>query len=372
MDERFAALIELLDTKTIDQSWCTGYQLFVANRHTTLVDVGSGVDGLGQSVSTDSMFAIYCAGKPITALAIGALTDAGELSLEDVIGDILPPPLHPALCTTTVKQLLTHTAGLWKYPAIAFLTIPAQARRQMVRSIEPAPQPSNCGHYADFAAWELLAMVIEELTGLTFERAIDELVLDRCGLRDEIRFTMPSRHHSRHRLRVNADLQAGRPMPILWERSISNLSDVRPSGGAIASMTAMGHLYQATLRCLNDGTGDIIGKSVAEALTTPTTRAAMDPVLGRTCRYSPGFMTDLSLPEFDAAMNERTFGHSGLHGMTFAGADPQTDTIFAVHLNGVTRHDEPASGDPDNSPLARRRLICKLIADATKPDAQRT
>lgn len=70
--------------------------------------------------------------------------------------------------------------------------------------------------------------------------------------------------------------------------------------------------------------------------------------------------------------NWRATGHSGLHGMTFAGADPQTDTIFAVHLNGVTRHDEPASGDPDNSPLARRRLICRLIADATKPDAQRT
>jgi CubicO group peptidase (beta-lactamase class C family) len=358
-----AALVQLLRERTLDQSWGTGFQLCVVQGDRVLVSEAFGTDGLGRPVSNESMFAIYCAGKPVTALAVGALIDQNEVSLNDVLGNILGGPLHPLLQRTTIEQLLTHTAGLWQYPALAFLTMKPESRRDAVRWLEPSTQAPG-GQYCDFVAWELLSQVIEELSGQTFEQAVDTLVLEPCGLAGEIRFTMHSTELDR--LRLNVDVQSGAPMPILWERSKSNLSDVRPSGGALASMEALAQLYQNAIDALDGKPGAVLSKPTISALVESRTSAAMDHCLQRVCRYSPGFMTDLSLPDFGAHFGERTFGHSGLNGMTFAGADPDTTTVFAVHVNGVTRHDEPVEGNPNNSPLARRRLICSMIAAAVE------
>ena len=129
-------------------------------------------------------------------------------------------------------------------------------------------------------------------------------------------------------------------------------------------MSALATLYQTVLASLRGDPNALLTTDTARAVTASKTIAAHDTVLGRTCRYSPGFMTDLSLPDFDTGFSDQTFGHSGLHGMTFAAADPTTGIAFAVHLNGITRHDEHVDGDPDHSPLARRRLICEHIIAA--------
>jgi CubicO group peptidase (beta-lactamase class C family) len=364
VNDMFSTLLQLLNERIADQSWATGYQLAIIRGNKTLIEASGGVDGLGRPISPDSMFPIYCAGKPITAIAIGTLIDAGELSFDDVLGDILRSTLNQQLAAVTVEQLLMHTAGLWPIPAAALLTLHRSARRRIIAAFQPTPQPPGVGHYADFASWELLSQVIEDLTDEPFVRAIDHLVLERCGLDTEIVFSATAESPTCRRLRINADLQTSKPIPLLWEQSKSNLLDVRPSGGAIATMSALAALYQAVLTSLPDDSNGLLTPSTARLLTTPATVAAHDPVLGRTCRYSPGFMTDLSLPEFDTGLSEQTFGHSGLHGMTFAAADPTRDISFAVHLNGITQHNEPVQGDPNHSPLARRRLICQHIAGA--------
>lgn len=361
-------LLTLLDDRTRDHSWGTGYQVVVAKGDDVILNASGGVDGAGKPVSNESLFPIYCAGKPVTALAIGALVDHGELSFEDVLGDVLPGELNPRLATTSIEQLLTHTAGLWPYSAGAFFTLSRSSRRQAVRRVEPALQSENVGHYADFVSWELLAMVIEELTGESFVQAVDDLVIAPCGLGNDLMFAMTTESSSYRRLRINVDVQTGAPIPLIWERSPSNLGDVRPSGGAIATMCALSELYRVLLSLASGDAGGIVTSVIANELIRSRTVAGKDKALGRVCRYSRGFMTDLSLPHLGTGLGDRTFGHSGLHGMTFAAADPCSGASFAVHVNGVTRHDQPYDGEPDRSPVARRRLICKLIADALRVD----
>jgi hypothetical protein len=79
--------------------------------------------------------------------------------------------------------------------------------------------------------------------------------------------------------------------------------------------------------------------------------------------YSMGFMVDLV--EMGVGFGSGAFGHSGLGGMTFAGADPTARWTFAIHVNGAPNRSDSAAveEDPEWSPVARRRLISRSIIE---------
>ena len=83
--------------------------------------------GSGKRADADSLYRIYSMTKPITGMAAMILIDEGKLGLDQPIAEILPAfsnmmvqktydgsvtDLEPAERPITVRQLLTHTAGL--------------------------------------------------------------------------------------------------------------------------------------------------------------------------------------------------------------------------------------------------------------------
>lgn len=93
---------------------------------------GAGTTGSPIPVSMDSLFRIYSMSKPITGMAAMMLVDEGKLSLDQPLADILPKfarmqvqitpdgsitDLRPAKTAITIRQLLTHSAGLG-YPLV--------------------------------------------------------------------------------------------------------------------------------------------------------------------------------------------------------------------------------------------------------------
>jgi CubicO group peptidase (beta-lactamase class C family) len=93
---------------------------------------GTGTTGSAVPLNMDSLFRIYSMSKPITGMAAMMLVDEGKLSLDQPLSDILPKfarmqvqvtpdgsitDLRPAKTAITVRQLLTHTAGLG-YPLV--------------------------------------------------------------------------------------------------------------------------------------------------------------------------------------------------------------------------------------------------------------
>jgi CubicO group peptidase (beta-lactamase class C family) len=88
---------------------------------------GVGTRGDSRGLDQDSLFRIYSMTKPITGMAAMMLIDEGKLGLDQPIADILPAFAHmnvlvdpagpldkvvPATAPITVRNLLTHTAGL--------------------------------------------------------------------------------------------------------------------------------------------------------------------------------------------------------------------------------------------------------------------
>jgi N-acyl-D-amino-acid deacylase len=154
-----------------------------------------------QPVEPTSLFRLASVSKPITAVAVLTLREQGRLKLEDHALDHLtsfrPPdgePFDERLRDITIEQLLRHTGGwnrdrsfdpMFRPKRIADeLGVPAPAdsasviRYMFGRQLDFTPGERYC--YSNFG-YCLLGRVIESVTGQSYESAVKQLVLDRCG-----------------------------------------------------------------------------------------------------------------------------------------------------------------------------------------------
>jgi CubicO group peptidase (beta-lactamase class C family) len=152
---------------------------------------------VGDAVTTASL------SKPITALAIATLVQAGKLSFDDTLavrlGGLLQrygPPADPQVGTITVRQLVTHTSGLWPNdehdpllgtPLQALRAHGGQRRLRKEHMLEPilatrliAP-PGERYAYSN-AGYLLLGCLIEAVSGRPYDAYCLEAVLRPMGV----------------------------------------------------------------------------------------------------------------------------------------------------------------------------------------------
>jgi N-acyl-D-amino-acid deacylase len=185
----------------------------------------------GKMVQPDSLFRIASVSKPITAAAILVLVEQGRLDLDAKVLDILKPPVVPSDVVgdkrwkkITVRQLLQHTAGfdrergfdpMFRSDEIAKATgtpAPADATA-IIHYMLGRPldfDPGSKYAYSNFG-YCLLGRVIEQVTGEKYAEAVQNLVLQRCGitrmriggtrlsgqLPGEVRYYMPEKDECR-------------------------------------------------------------------------------------------------------------------------------------------------------------------------------
>ena len=101
-----------------------------------------------------------------TAVAIGQLLDAGELSLDDRAGDHLPD-LGPGVADATIAQLLSHTSGLGE-------------------SLDEGIVGEPGTHLYTNAGFDVLASVVEAVSGQTFSDYLAEHVFAPAGMDDTL------------------------------------------------------------------------------------------------------------------------------------------------------------------------------------------
>lgn len=164
----------------------------------------------GTPITVGSTFRIASITKPIVAALVLDAVRRGELSLDDVVDDVLPGVVDPQP-PITVRMLLNHTSGLWNVDDgdpvadIANLTDPglqAEAADLMERYAAGeqviAPDrllvalaetheryfaPGDGYHYSN-ANYQVAAMVLEEATGRTLAQLLQERLVEPLGLHD--------------------------------------------------------------------------------------------------------------------------------------------------------------------------------------------
>lgn len=120
LDDDAIARIHLAVDQSLGTGFATGCAVAIWRDGEVIYAEGFGTkDEAGNPVTNDTLFQIGSDTKKMTAMTLLQLVDAGELSLDQTVGELLPAlelaqsPGH--VDALTVHQLLSHQSGLWDY-----------------------------------------------------------------------------------------------------------------------------------------------------------------------------------------------------------------------------------------------------------------
>ncbi|HEU4722930.1 MAG TPA: serine hydrolase domain-containing protein [Gemmatimonadaceae bacterium] len=277
-------------------------------------------------ITNTTPFATYSMGKMFTAVAIAQLVSNGKLGWDDTLAKVLPSyPNRDAAGRVTIRQLLTHTAGV---PDV-FLSKRFDMSKNyashlaMLPDFADAPLNANHGKSFDYSNgnFAVLAAVVEQLSGLTYEQYLARHVFGPAGM------TLPTEKSAIGYARFT-ELD---PLGVEPRRP----ETVRGAGTSSAKPRAVGYgggaytaedLYRFA-RALR--TGKLVPQAIADSIVKG------EVTMGGRTKYALGF--------FDRAMNgKRVVGHSGSNPDTGHDADLQMvwDDQWTVVV--LSNYDAPA------------------------------
>jgi CubicO group peptidase (beta-lactamase class C family) len=141
----------------------------------------------GLPVTTDTLFAIASATKAFTATAAGILVDEKRLDLDKPVREYLPRfRLMDAVATEhmTMRDLLCHRSGLPRHDMVWYKT--PLSRRELLdrlRYLEPTRDFRQAYQYQNLM-FMAAGVVIEEISGLTWEDFVRARILDPLDMAD--------------------------------------------------------------------------------------------------------------------------------------------------------------------------------------------
>ena len=153
---------------------------------------GSRRDGTNDPVHATDRFHIGSAIKPMTAVVIARLVDAGTLHWNMPLAKLLPgdvATMRPEYRGVTLRELLSHSAGLPAYTDVSDADwarwrklpgTPTQQRGEFVREVltqAPIDKPGKAVHYSN-AGYVLAGYIAEHASGLQWKDLLQREVLN--------------------------------------------------------------------------------------------------------------------------------------------------------------------------------------------------
>jgi CubicO group peptidase (beta-lactamase class C family) len=308
---------------------CLGGQLFAWRDGRVEVDAALGRTGDGGPASTEDVVRLYCAVKPITAVALLAAAEKGLLSLDDRVGSHLPGYAELDRHGVTLRKLLSHTSGLMDHGFDLNRRPYGEVASILGRYTFPAASWYHEPSYNDSTSWCILAAVVEKAYQEPLATVARRVVTGPVGL-DGLTLTGPdpSRFVAYHSVRE------GRFTSL--ENSDGHLAVVNPAHGGFSSAGQLGRFYAELVRCAT-GSGRILSQSSILAAVQPIGIVDFGAGLGRK-PYGLGFVCDVRQDAVGGEWSLRSFGHAGFIGQykTILGfGDLSHRTAVAVSLYSV-------------------------------------
>jgi D-alanyl-D-alanine carboxypeptidase len=198
----------------IASGWTAGGAVAVMRHGKVVFSRGYGSANLetGTPVTPDSVFRIGSLTKQFTAAAVLTLVDDGKLSLDDKVRKYIPE--LPADDATTIRQLLTHTAGFTDYVGgpgfderVKWLPLTTDQLLAEVLSFKPLHrfEPGTQWAYSS-SNYAFAGAIVERVSGQPLRTFVKTRLLDPLGMRhtafDDERALVPGRASGYDRLKV--------------------------------------------------------------------------------------------------------------------------------------------------------------------------
>ena len=322
-DARIAEIVRAKVKEAADNDRFSGVVLVAHGDDVLVHDVYGYADREQNRLNTkETPFATYSLGKMFTSVAIAQLVSQGKLSWDDTLAKVLPSyPNKDAAQRVTIRQLLTHTAGVpdpflsKKYGKKDYASHEA-----MLADFADAPLNANHGKSFDYSNgnFATLAAVVERLSGLSYDAYLKRHVWGPAGMR------LPDTGHAIGYARFSEH----DPLGVEPRRP----ETVRGGTGKSKALGFGGGAYTAEdlfrfARALQ--TGKLVPKAIADSITKG------EVSMGGPMKYGLGF--------FNRTMNGRhVVGHSGSNPDT--GHDADLQMVWDAEWTVVTlsNYDAPA------------------------------
>ena len=207
LNDSLSALIE----EEISKAHLAGAAVIVKQSGKTVCELrlGSKNSDTGEPLAERTMFRIASMTKPVTGVACLIGLQKGWFDLHDKLSDYLPifsdmyvgrmeggkvVPDHKAKNDIYIYQLLSHCSGLLASDSIGVFQedhTPLSAYASQAAMVEYCAsqtylsfEPGECTSYSGYAAFDALALIIEQKSGMKYADFVNQYIFRPLGLRD--------------------------------------------------------------------------------------------------------------------------------------------------------------------------------------------
>ena len=307
-------------------------------------------------MTADTIFRIASMTKLIVSVATLSVIESGVLALDTVVREILPEfaprTVNGAQPNITVRQLLTHTAGLGyalgesaegahrRLGISDGLDLNSVTSAENIRRIGQSvllAEPSTQWRYS--CATDVMGHVLEAVTGMSLVQVVAERVTSPLGM------SQTTFHPCDRTKFASAYVQQGAKLTLLNDETAVPFFDGNivyspsrvfdpiawPSGGVGMVGSAMDYLR--LLEAIRTGGEPVVSRSSAQALTTNAI-GKLSTISGPGFGWSFGASILLDPVQANIPGNAGSWGWGGVYGTHFF-VDPQVELSWVCMTNTV-------------------------------------
>ncbi|MBF6298733.1 beta-lactamase family protein [Nocardia amamiensis] len=343
----------------------SGAQLAAFLRGRLVVDLWAGPD-----ITGDTLTGLHSSTKGASALTVALLVQDGVLDLDEPIAARWPEFGAAGKQHITVRDVLTHRAGVIGVDAGFTVAELADERVIVERLVGQRPyfRPGTAQGYGGFVTFAIVGEVVRRITGRTIQQLFEERIRAPYGL--DVYLGLPEEQDFRYREilpwaatpEMEAAFTANSPGPYSIPGIAYNLNargfapadimtlpnDVRlrrlgqGSGGGVGSARGLAAMYAAAISGIDGHPPLLELDTIAEIATIHSSGA--DLVRGDRAPYAVGFEAKGLMHRF---LGAHAFGHTGS-----AGSDGFADPHSGVTYGYTRRRAAFAFNAPENDRLA--------------------
>lgn len=362
VDPALARRIDAVLDRMLEEQHLVGAVVLVAREGKLVYHRAAGLADreANRPVREDTVFRLASMTKPIVSVAALALVEQRKLSLDDLVTRWLPD-FRPRLAdetepTITVRQLITHTAGLtYKFLEPADgpyhkadvsdgLAEPGLAMDVQLRRLASVPLLYRPGAQWQYSlSIDVLGAVVARAGGASLPDVVRRVVTGPLGMTDTT-FSVSDRE------RIAWPYGEGRPPARMTEPTDMSLGggggvrfspqrifddDSFPSGGAGMAGTAVD--YIRFLEAIRTGGAPLLRPETARAAVQNQIGELDVPFLGTGNRFGFGFGIVVDPKAAERPVGPGTYGWGGVYGTAFwVDPDAQLSVVIFTNVAGET------------------------------------
>ncbi|EMI26414.1 serine hydrolase domain-containing protein [Rhodopirellula europaea] len=289
----------------------------------------------------DTLFWIASMTKPITGACVLMLQDEGKLSVDDPISKHLPMMKKLKLADVTpanitIRHLMTHTSGMSELPRESAYTDPTlEIVAKRYAELPVMFEPGSQWRYSQTGI-NTAARIVEVVSGMTFDRFVEERICKPLGMADTTFYLSPEQHQRLTKTYRVVEGDGEKPKR-LEEDTISVLSGdtamnrnrfPAANWGLFSTADDYGQFCQMLLRDGRVGDEQLLSESAVQQMRTICT-GDLKPGFTPGNGWAIGCCVIREPQGVTEAYTPGTFGHGGAHG-TQVWIDPENEVAMIL------------------------------------------